>query len=418
MVTPTPKKPTVNYSRKTKSLGLLAENFISTYSTTENAPISIDHAAKHLGVERRRIYDIINIFESLDIVQRKCKNTYDWMGVQHLPQVFGKFQQDAFLEFTQEAIENGLYQGASLNPRQVSTPLGQKKSLGKLSQQFVQLFLVGRKIMNLKEVSDKILGTTTENIRGLKTKIRRLYDIANVFLSLGLVQKLEGETRRDKPNFCWAYELSPREIRELYLKQESTIMSMTNVQQDNETTGAVALVHVSSAVAQPTPSVDTATTGGVPAVQTTATPPLVAPAVNATGHAPVLAATTSAATPSIETLVVAPAVHAKVAAAPSVQQTLGVTAPCVEFTTPAVKSVPTTMVAAAVTQEEPESRDDVASSSCQEMSSDKATRPSGTPVCDKTVLANINAMGGAEYVAAQAEICRTVSISPADMSDV
>jgi hypothetical protein len=37
-----------------------------------------------IGVERRRIYDIVNILEAVDIVSRKGKNEYVWHGLTRL----------------------------------------------------------------------------------------------------------------------------------------------------------------------------------------------------------------------------------------------------------------------------------------------------------------------------------------------
>jgi hypothetical protein len=52
--------------------------------------------------------------------------------------------------------------------------------------------------------------------RGLKTKIRRLYDIANVFLSVGLLKKVDSNDSSRRPNFAWSYRLSAKALYDLH----------------------------------------------------------------------------------------------------------------------------------------------------------------------------------------------------------
>ena len=58
----------------------VVHSFLRVYSSGEEKQICLDASAKRLGVERRRIYDIVNILEAVAVVSRRGKNQYDWHG--------------------------------------------------------------------------------------------------------------------------------------------------------------------------------------------------------------------------------------------------------------------------------------------------------------------------------------------------
>lgn len=72
------------YSRKEKSLGQLSKNFFEIFGKLEEKEVSLDFVTQALGVERRRIYDIINILESMGVVTRIGKNHYYWYGLKFI----------------------------------------------------------------------------------------------------------------------------------------------------------------------------------------------------------------------------------------------------------------------------------------------------------------------------------------------
>lgn len=94
-----------------------------------------------------------------------------------------------------------------------------------LSIGFLKLFLHWKVVMTLEEAARK-LSPNDIDAHKIKTKIRRLYDIANVFKSLGLIKKTSlAETK--KPAFSWIGTVGLDNFREK-LKLESQSGSLKN----------------------------------------------------------------------------------------------------------------------------------------------------------------------------------------------
>nr|XP_019962425.1 PREDICTED: transcription factor E2F8 [Paralichthys olivaceus] len=238
-------------SRKEKSLGLLCHKFLARYPNYPNPALNndicLDDVATELNVERRRIYDIMNVLESLHMVSRSAKNRYTWHGRSKLAQTLailkrvGEEQQygqqmqqirQRLLEEKEneevvelESTEQGQkelffvelpgveFKAASVNSRK-------DKSLRVMSQKFVMLFLVSYPRVVSLDVAAKILigedQGADQDKNKFKTKVRRLYDIANVLRSLKLIEKVHvTEERGRKPAFEWVGPVEFPQVKDL-----------------------------------------------------------------------------------------------------------------------------------------------------------------------------------------------------------
>eukprot|EP00741_Cyanophora_paradoxa_P025552 tig00000383_g24658.t1 len=290
------------YSRKDKSLGLLCENFLKEYGMSMNDEIQLDQAAERLGVERRRIYDIVNVLESIEIVVRKQKNCYAWLGLTRLPSALDRLREQANAE--KFKLFPGLAEGqagaqAGTAAARPSTSNGdvsgdddeddddggrgrrkggrggggggagesrKDRSLGILSQRFVQLFLLEgvKPVVSLEQAGRALHGSQADEAK-MKAPVRRLYDIANILSSLHLVEKVHvGDSR--KPSFKWlgagVYSVDGTEPDLETLKRKagtaSILSLMAGTAVKRQRVGEGPLVPISVPLGSPEPSTATA----------------------------------------------------------------------------------------------------------------------------------------------------------------
>lgn len=218
------------YSRKQKSLGLLCSNFLGLYNQEGVESIGLDDAASRLGVERRRIYDIVNVLESVGILARKAKNQYSWKGFGAMPKTLDALKEEGLrenynmLDFSNcskvsddedESISNpntssqqdkSNSSSTNFSPSSLKIDNRREKSLGLLTQNFVKLFLCSNvDLISLDEAARILLGdghSSATMKSNSAAKVRRLYDIANVLSSMNLIEKTHHPETR-KPAFRW-----------------------------------------------------------------------------------------------------------------------------------------------------------------------------------------------------------------------
>uniref|UniRef100_A0A0D3BRP2 E2F/DP family winged-helix DNA-binding domain-containing protein n=2 Tax=Brassica oleracea TaxID=3712 RepID=A0A0D3BRP2_BRAOL len=70
--------------RYDSSLGLLTKKFVNLIKQAKDGMLDLNKAAETLEVQKRRIYDITNVLEGIDLIEKPLKNRILWKGVDAL----------------------------------------------------------------------------------------------------------------------------------------------------------------------------------------------------------------------------------------------------------------------------------------------------------------------------------------------
>uniref|UniRef100_A0A8B9NN84 E2F transcription factor 2 n=1 Tax=Accipiter nisus TaxID=211598 RepID=A0A8B9NN84_9AVES len=78
---PTAPKSPGEKTRYDTSLGLLTKKFIRLLSESPDGVVDLNRAAEVLEVQKRRIYDITNVLEGIQLISKKSKNNIQGTGI-------------------------------------------------------------------------------------------------------------------------------------------------------------------------------------------------------------------------------------------------------------------------------------------------------------------------------------------------
>ncbi|VDK77644.1 unnamed protein product [Litomosoides sigmodontis] len=244
------EEASTSFPRKTKTLGLLCRKFlleVLEHVNCGDGKINLETIASSMKVEKRRIYDVVNVMEALGAMKKSHKSFYTWEGLDNLPSILYKLKIEAEKEgvyqkvlmmqhvmtrFVEIPNINGNVSGSSDDAGPSHTPddnvavtehsnssgnndsgksasskqLGAKKKANKrqrglnsltyLCKYFFKILIVGLDYQSDYKVSLDVASTilikdpeTVDCKPPDRSRCRRIYDVANVLISLLLIER-------------------------------------------------------------------------------------------------------------------------------------------------------------------------------------------------------------------------------------
>lgn len=196
-------------SNQKSELMRLCEDFLYKFghinSEGKSAPIFLNFAAAQCHVPRRRLYDVINVLEAVNVVRRMARLQYEFKGYDHLPELFIKLAT---------ARANPGSDDHLIEKTQTASSKRAANSLYVLSRKLLREMLLSDGVLTLSTAAAALLDPGIAAAEGGKNRSqtqitveRRLYDIGSIFCTIGIMTKVQLADRQ--PAFQWTYGWKP-----------------------------------------------------------------------------------------------------------------------------------------------------------------------------------------------------------------
>ncbi|EFA84644.1 hypothetical protein PPL_01634 [Heterostelium album PN500] len=163
--------------RSEKSLKKICDILLDEFRDCSRMKMDLETLKTKLKVNKRRFYEILNVMECLGVVTKEERDTFFWNGLQHIrPNIISIYVNSS-------AELNHSTNGFSTSDASSETSEPSIKSISNLCHLFIKLFFSRHQvsIADAKEIY---------NLESMPAKCKRLYDIANILDSLGIIGKV------------------------------------------------------------------------------------------------------------------------------------------------------------------------------------------------------------------------------------
>lgn len=159
-------------SKSKNDFALFISRLISSYECNMMPIIRINEISIQSGIEKRRIYDLMNVLTAFSVVSKLGANNYKWEGMDQAQKVMKQCSENFALKTSKE-VSGDIF------------ILPESAGIGKLAYNFVSLFFFfGFKNLNIRDAS--ILMASNE-VRS-KPILRRLYLVSFLLEHIGFIK--------------------------------------------------------------------------------------------------------------------------------------------------------------------------------------------------------------------------------------